>query len=145
MDNSELFIQTKDLLAQILEQIDKYALAFKQEDFFTFSNIEKRSKHYKREYQTFIIEFSKLYDSLGQHISKIVALFLEAERNGELEKIILFNAIFEKHLLLEKELMKFTTATEKELSEGCASVSTLLDSANRLSISVKALSDSIPS
>ena len=145
MDNSELFLKTKSILSQILEQIDKYTLAFKQKDFFTFSDIEERSKIYKREYYEFIIEFNKLYTLLGQCMSEIVALFLEADRNGDEEKIALLNTIFENHLLLEKALLTFTLESEKELSDDCASVSALLDSANRLSLSIKALSTTLPS
>lgn len=144
MDNRELFLNIRSLLKQLLEQIDKYTLSFRQKDFFTFSDIEERSKLYKREYYTFICEFNTVYASLGQQISKIAMLLLESDRNMDEEKTVLFNSIFEKHLLLEKELSVFTYATEKELAKASSSVSLLLDSANRLSISIKALSDSLP-
>ena len=140
----EIFNSIKILLTQLIEQIDKYTLTFKQKDFFTFSDIEERSKAYRHQYSEFIGEFNRLYASLEQHILKIVALLLEAERSGDEEKIILFKAIFEKHLLLEKALLSFTSASEKELSGDCASVSSLLESASRLSITVKALSDTVP-
>ena len=144
MDKCDLFQNIRSLLKQLLEQIDKYTLSFSQKDFFTFSDIEERSKLYKHEYYTFICEFNAIYASLGQRISEIATLMLEADRSMDEEKTVLFNSIFQKHLLLEKELSVFTSATEKELAKASASVSLLLDSANRLSISIKALSDTLP-
>ena len=145
MDKDELFKSMKNILDKLLKQTDSYTLIFKQKDFFTFSDIEERRKIYKREYYSFICDFNTAYSSLKQHISEIVTLFLDSDRNANEEKTILFKSIFEKHLLLEKELLVFTSTTEKELSEKEPSVSLLLDSANRLSISIRSLLDSLPS
>ena len=40
---------------KVLEnEISKHGKTFKQEDFFTFSNIEERKEAYKKEYLSFI-------------------------------------------------------------------------------------------
>ena len=129
------------LLHQMSIETEKYTLVFKQEDFFTFSDIKKRRDIYKKEYLNFICKINQLYTSFEDCTTSLSSYLLEADRDADEEKIAFFNSIFDKCLFLEKELDIFTTKTEQELSKNAVSVSVTSDCANRFLLATKTFCD----
>ena len=136
-----LFSNMRNSLLQMSQETEKYSLVFKREDFFTFSDSQKRNKLYKDEYIGFIGKLNALYTSFEQYTLKISSLLLESDRTADEERITLLNAVFTKSLALEKELYIFTSKTEQELAKTVSSVSVMSECASRFLLILKTFCD----
>lgn len=119
-------------------------LNFKQEHFFSFSDIEKRQKIYKKEYYNFLQEVNTLTRELATYIASVSSLLIDADRNMRVEDVTVLQNIFEKYIVFEKELSIYTSTSEKELSKTDFSVSVLLEAIRRFKLSVMELSATLP-
>jgi len=140
-DYKVLFEKMHTSLSQMSQETEKYSLAFKREDFFTFSDVQKRSKLYKEEYRNFICKINELYTTFELCTVKISSLLLETDREADEKKFALLSSVFTKCLVLEKELYIFTEKTQQELAKPSASVSVICDCASRFFLLLKTFCD----
>lgn len=134
---SILFNKIQASIAAIQEELEKYSLIFKQQDFFTFSNIQQRRDIYKKEYLNYITNINAHYMLFEDCSNKLSALLLEADRNANEEEFAFLSSVFNKCLSIEKELDIFTSKTEQELAKVTLSVSEISDCASRFLLALK--------
>ena len=129
---SDLIEDIKLNISELDIKISEYMLTFKQEDFFTFSNCNERKDEYEKEYFSFILDIKNIMDELTKNALSISERLLDADRNGDVEKIEFYNKIFEGYLSFRNVISEYNTLAENELSKDVPSVSLLFTSTKKL-------------
>ena len=132
---TELCVHISEL-GSILED---YLGGFEREDFFSFSNTEKRNRLYKQSYYRFVGESAQVIEHVGPAVAKLAQLLVAADEAVELEMIALIGAKLEAFRSFERSLRSFCERTQETLEKETVSPSLLVSEARRLKIVIEEL------
>ena len=101
---------------------------------FTFADDKKRDNTYRSEYYAFISKIPELSASIDTAASKLTLLLCDADREMEIELIVLISKKNEACLSLQKELADFVTRAREIVAKDSISPSTLVSVTRKLRI-----------
>ena len=134
--NDQLIVST-ELSVHIQEficTVDEYLNKFGHKDFFTFADDKKRDNTYRREYYAFISKIPELSAAIDTAASKLALLLCSADKEMELDLIVLISKKSEASLSLQKELSNFSTCARDIISKDGISPSALVAIARKLRV-----------
>lgn len=146
MGSSEIFQQQScvslKLAVHALELVElckEYLSQFGNEDFFSFSDIERRNKAYKKGYYDFTAKLPEVCAAMELAICELSDLILRADREIDLPLTELLGRKLEAYRAFEASLSEFSKDTVALISAPrispsllCASVRKLMSAAERL-------------
>jgi hypothetical protein len=124
-------------ICEMICRVDEYLNQFEHEDFFSFSNTEKRDKIYKQNYYAFISKLPILLTSMENAISRLSALLIRADEAIDLEMITLIGSKIDAYMAFENSLKNFSGSVQQAISKGNTSPSLLINEARRLKLSLE--------
>ncbi len=138
-ERKKLFDSLAKSFELIREKTDEYLNSFDKKDFFAFSDNDTRTKRYQRHFHAFTISVADhllVADRLAGELSSLV---LRADREMNVDELILLQAIFEEYIVFKKSSSEYFSSVEKMLSSSSVSVSTLMDKATKFKFSATAM------
>lgn len=125
----------REPLSDISGLVLKYLAAFDRKDFFLFTDSDKRTELYKKEYRSLANNLSEPVKKLSELMSELSVTLIEAERTVDPIAEHL-EAVFLSYLSFERVLSDFFTSTETLLKTPSPSVSNITTAAKKLNNSV---------
>lgn len=146
MKNQELIDKVREICTQMAATInfvisltDKYINSFETEDFFSFSDTEKRLKALKKKYAEFFASLAEPLNKLENDAAEVSTLLIRADIEMNLDMITYLQMLFEEYLQFEKTLAAYGTNVKRVFEEKNISISLLLNEANKFKFSLMAL------
>lgn len=132
--STELSVHIRELIFIVNEYLDK----FKQKDFFVFGDDKKRDKTYRNEYNAFLSNMSDVTMSIDNAISRLALLIADADKEMDLDMIVLLSKKSEACMTLQNELSKYACDGKSIIARDSISPSTLVGRTRKLSASIEA-------
>ena len=131
--------QTVELLKEIIVKTNYYIGGFEKKALFTFSNNQNDQKEYTERYFLFISEIASMISKLTDLNAELASLLIKADKEMDIELIVLCEKKFNAFLLFEKDLYTYTTSVENTLDTSNASAVFLINAAQKFKNAVNRL------
>lgn len=117
--------------------LEDYLGGFEREDFFSFSDTEKRNKLYKQSFYHFMGEIAQVLEQVEPAVARLSELLVAADEAVELEMIALIGAKLEAFRSFEERLRSFSGRTQAALAKETVSPSLLVGETRKLKIVIE--------
>lgn len=136
-----LFGNIRFVLETLSQKADEYINTFDPKDFFVFSNTAARSKIYQKDYDTFTLNVADPLLSLDRLMGELSSLLLKADREMNIDEMLLQNTLFDAYLKFKKSSSDFFSQAEKMFSSGSITLSIILDGAKKFKFDISSLTE----
>lgn len=114
------------------ELCKEYLSGFEREDFFSFSDIERKNKLYKKNYYAFASKLPEMTEAMELTASELAMLIVKADEEVDLAMLGLLGNKLEAYRAFESALAEFSKSAENILSASRISPSLLTAAVRKL-------------
>ena len=131
----EISVHLQELSSIVVEYLNK----FDRKDFYVFSDAENRNSIYKREYREFISKLPHIVSAISSAMSRLSVLLERADKELELDMIILLGEKIESCITFENEVASYTEECNKHIAGDHISPSALVSNTRKLKSNIEML------
>ena len=133
--STELSVYIQELICIVNDYLNK----FEREDFFLFGDDKKRDRTYRKEYNDFISGFPAITMSIDKAISTLALLLVDADKEMELDLIVLLSKKSEACIALQKEISTYVCEGKAIIAKDGISPSALVSRTRKLRADIEAV------
>ena len=132
--NDQLILSTELSvhIQEIISIVNEYLNKFDQKDFFVFGDDKKRDRAYRNDYNAFISKFPVVTTSIDKAMSKLALLLVDADKEMDIEMIVLLSKKSEACMSLQGELSAYVCEGKAMIAKDGISPSALVSRARKL-------------
>ena len=123
---------------KLIENIDNYLTGFKQKEILSFSSSTSKEllKKYTENYFFFVSSIAPIISELTSLNAELASLLIKADKNMEIELIVICEKKFNAFEIFEHALYEYTSSVEKELLNSKANATFLINATQKFKLSV---------